>query len=82
VEYIAERTRVEFSVADDDNDEKEQFIKAAKRVWKSTRDKSGMTPERKKNNLLKTRRHKRTASLGKTLVAVFTVPVRSIDNDD
>jgi hypothetical protein len=59
VEYIAERTRLEFNVADDDNDEKEKFIKAAKRVWKSTRDKKGMTPERKNNNLLRTRRAKR-----------------------
>jgi hypothetical protein len=82
VEYIAERTRLEFNVADDNNDEKEKYIKAAKRVWKSTRDKKGMTPERKLKNLLKTRRHKRTQSLGKKLVAVLTVPARSIDNDD
>jgi hypothetical protein len=82
VEYIAERTRLEFNVADDDNDEKEQFIAAAKRVWKSTRDNRGMTPERKRSNLQKTRRHKRTQSLGKKLVAVLTVPVRSLDNDD
>ena len=80
--YIAERTRVEYNVAEDDNNEKEQFHKAARRVWKSTRDKRGMTPERKKTNLLKTRRNKRTISLGKKLVAVLTVPVRSIYNDN
>ena len=82
MEYIAERTRLEYNVADDDNDEKERSIVAAKRVWKSARDKKGMTPERKKNNLLKTRRHKRTQSLGKKLVAVLTVPARSLANDD
>jgi hypothetical protein len=82
VEYIAERTRLEFNVADDDNDEKEKFIKAAKRVWKSTRDKKALTPERKKMNNTNTRRKKRTAALGTKLVAMLTVPTRSLATDD
>jgi hypothetical protein len=82
VEYITERTRVEYNVAEDDKNEKEQLHKAARRVWKSTRDKINITPEREKKNLQQTRRHKRTQALGKKLVAVLTVPVRSIDNDD
>jgi hypothetical protein len=82
VEFIAERTRLEYNVADDNSDEKEKFIVAAKRVWKSARDKKGMTPERKKKNNTRTRRTKRTESLGKRLVAVLTVPTRSLANDD
>ena len=67
---------------DTDGDAKEKYIVAAKRVWKSTRDKKALTAERKKMNNTNTRRKKRTEALGTKLVAMLTVPTRSQATDD
>jgi hypothetical protein len=82
VAFISERARLEYNVEDANGDEKEKFIVAAKRVWKSTRDKKAMTPERKILNNTRTRRAKRTEALGRKLVAMLTVPTRSLATDD
>jgi hypothetical protein len=82
VAYISEVTRLEYNVEDTDGDAKEKYIVAAKRVWKSTRDKKALTPERKKMNNTNTRRKKRTAALGTKLVAMLTVPTRSQATED
>jgi hypothetical protein len=82
VAYISETTRVEYNVEDTDVDAKEKYIVAAKRVWKSTRDKLGVTKERRRTNNKKTRRKKRTGTLGTKLVAVLTVPSRSQATED
>ena len=80
--YISETTRLEYNVEDTDVDAKEKYIVAAKRVWKSTRDKLGVTEERRKSNNKSTRRKKRTGALGTKLVAVLTVPTRSQATED
>ena len=80
--YISEATRLEYNVEDTDVDAKEKYIVAAKRVWKSTRDALGVTADKRRTNNKKTRRKKRTGTLGTKLVAVLTVPTRSQATED